>query len=50
MSRRVLITIGVILLIIVMGLVLSLKRALKASAEHADPDSGSRRPPATAPR
>jgi predicted Kef-type K+ transport protein len=49
MSRRVLVTLGVILLIIALGLVFTLKRALKASASHADPDSGPR-PPATAPR
>ena len=49
MSRRVLVSIGVILLIIAMGLVFTLKRALKTSASHADPDSGPR-PPAAAPR
>ena len=49
MSRRVLVILGVILLVIALGLVFTLKRALRSSAAHADPDSGPR-PPATAPR
>jgi len=50
MSRRVLVTIVVILLIIVAGLVMSLKRALKADALSADPDPGPKKPVHTAPR
>ncbi|HXZ47749.1 MAG TPA: hypothetical protein VEG27_01955 [Usitatibacter sp.] len=50
MSRRVLIAIAAIVIVIAVGLVLSLKRALKADALSADPDPGGRNPPRAAPR
>ena len=50
MSRRVLIVIAILVAVIALGIASSLKRALKMGASSADPDSGSRHPPASAPR
>ena len=49
MSRRFIIILAIILVIVVGGMVLSLKRALKAGAMANDPDPG-QRPHASAPR
>ena len=50
MSRRTLVIIAAIVIVIAIGMVVSLKRALKASATGADPDTGSRRPAPSATR
>jgi hypothetical protein len=50
MSRRTLLIIAAIIIVVAFGIVLSLKRALKASTTGADLDSGGRRPAPTSPR
>ena len=50
MSRRMLLVIAAIVVVIALGTVLALKRALKASTTGADLDSGHRRAAPTAPR
>jgi hypothetical protein len=52
MSKRVLMVIAVIVMIVVAGLVVTMKRALKAGAEARDPDVAAPRitpPPASKP-
>ncbi|HUJ01470.1 MAG TPA: hypothetical protein VLY46_14620 [Usitatibacter sp.] len=44
MSRRVLVVIAILIVVVAFGMVVSLKRAIKANAAATDPDSGAPHP------